>query len=391
MSSDPHGDHGHHHPHLAHHFHSMVQQVGSAKLGMWTFLATEILMFGGLFCAYAVYRALHPEVFMFGASYLDTNLGAINTAVLLVSSFTMAWGVRAAQLGQRGLLVTLLALTFLGGVGFMCIKYVEYTAKFDHGLGPGSGLYYTTSETDADGNKITEKNYLVTDSAFIAAGDKPAAGELTDADLAQLKEAVKYHEKYATGHGGHDDHGHAEDPHDDGHGVKVDDHAAVQPTPAATGVVSAHGDVRHGDHAAPAGSLATSAASRPLPSDHSAMMLATNGSFGLADTFQADNVADDPTQSAERQVGFHHKTRWADLTERQQGLAYQFFSIYYMMTGLHGLHVLIGMGLIAWVGVRALGGAFGPEYNTPVDLVGLYWHLVDLIWIFLFPLLYLIH
>jgi cytochrome c oxidase subunit 3 len=68
-----------------------------------------------------------------------------------------------------------------------------------------------------------------------------------------------------------------------------------------------------------------------------------------------------------------------------------FFSIYFLMTGLHGIHVLVGMGLITWVLFKSLGGAFGPRYFTPVDLVGLYWHLVDLIWIFLFPLLYLIH
>ena len=79
------------------------------------------------------------------------------------------------------------------------------------------------------------------------------------------------------------------------------------------------------------------------------------------------------------------------LDDRQQGLVSQFFQIYFMMTGLHGLHVLIGMGLITWILIRALRGEFGPSYYTPVDLVGLYWHLVDLIWIFLFPLLYLIH
>ena len=89
--------------HLAHHFDTPAQQFSSAKLGMWLFLATEILLFGGLFCAYAVYRSNHPEIFIYAHRYLDRNLGAVNTAILLASSFTMAWAVRAAQLGRAAL------------------------------------------------------------------------------------------------------------------------------------------------------------------------------------------------------------------------------------------------------------------------------------------------
>src|SRR5207302_6598702 len=98
---------GHHHdPHLAHHFDTPEQQYQSGKLGMWVFLATEILMFGGLFCAYAVYRHNHPDVFEYAHKWLDKTWGAINTIVLITSSLTMAWGVRLAQLGkQRGLLI----------------------------------------------------------------------------------------------------------------------------------------------------------------------------------------------------------------------------------------------------------------------------------------------
>ena len=88
-------------PHLAHHFDTPEQQFNSAKIGMWVFLATELLMFGGLFCAYAVYRHNHPEVFLYAHHYLDKTWGAINTVVLITSSLTMAWGVRAAQLGQQ--------------------------------------------------------------------------------------------------------------------------------------------------------------------------------------------------------------------------------------------------------------------------------------------------
>src|SRR3954466_7467891 len=111
-TSAPERDH-HHHPHgnvhLAHHFETPEQQYASAKMGMWVFLATELLMFGGLFCAYAVYRHNHPEVFEYAHTYLDKKWGAINTVVLITSSLTMAWGVRMAQLGRRvGLTICLL-------------------------------------------------------------------------------------------------------------------------------------------------------------------------------------------------------------------------------------------------------------------------------------------
>jgi hypothetical protein len=114
------------------------QQFDSGKLGMWLFLATEVLLFGGLFVAYAVYRANHPEIFIYAHQFLDKTWGGINTLVLICSSLTMAWAVRAAQLGQQRLLVVLLSLTILGGFGFMGIKYVEYKAKWEHGLLPGT-------------------------------------------------------------------------------------------------------------------------------------------------------------------------------------------------------------------------------------------------------------
>ena len=115
-----HGDaHAHHDPHLAHHFDSIEQQNYSNKLGMWVFLATEILMFGGLFCAYSVYRHNHPDVFEVAHKALDKKLGAINTVVLITSSLTMAWGVRFSQLGRIKGLAWMLALTIIGGFAFM--------------------------------------------------------------------------------------------------------------------------------------------------------------------------------------------------------------------------------------------------------------------------------
>ncbi len=120
-------------PAVAHHFHTRRQQFTTAKLGMWIFLATEILMFGGLFCIYAVYRSNHWAMFEAGHRFLDTRLGAINTAVLIASSFTIAWAVRCAQLNRTRTLIVLLVLTFLGGATFMGIKFTEYKSKWDHG------------------------------------------------------------------------------------------------------------------------------------------------------------------------------------------------------------------------------------------------------------------
>jgi cytochrome c oxidase subunit 3 len=253
-----------HPPHLQHHFDTPEQQFDAGKLGIWLFLATEILLFGGLFCAYAIYRANHPEIFVYAHQFLDKVLGGTNTVVLLCSSLTMAWAVRASQLGQRKLLIVLLSLTLLGGFGFMSIKYLEYKAKWEHGLLPGTHFA----------------------------------------------------------------------PHEEG--------AEGKAAPAAPAV------------SAPAGTIKPSA-------------------VGPAGTVRDNAAAEDASSHGKRPSNTQI-----------------FFGIYFLMTGLHGLHVLAGMGAIIWILVRSIKGEFGPEYFTPVDFVGLYWHLVDLIWIFLFPLLYLI-
>jgi cytochrome c oxidase subunit 3 len=261
-------------PYQQHHFDTPEQQFDAGKLGIWLFLATEILLFGGLFCAYAIYRANHHEVFVYAHQYLDKVLGGTNTVILLCSSLTMAWAVRASQLGQRKLLITLLSLTLLGGFGFMCIKYVEYKAKWEHGLLPGTHFA----------------------------------------------------------------------PHEGGEADTAPSPPAAPAAPAAT--------------SAPSGAGTT-------------IKPAAQGPTGTVR----------PDESAERGTASHGK---------RPSNVQIFFGIYFLMTGLHGIHVLAGMAAIVWILVRSIKGHFGPEYFTPVDFVGLYWHLVDLIWIFLFPLLYLI-
>jgi cytochrome c oxidase subunit 3 len=292
--------HDHHDPNLAHHFDTPDQQYQTGKLGMWVFLGTELLMFGGLFCAYAVYRHNHPEVFDYAHQYLNKWLGGLNTLVLITSSLTMAWGVRAAQLGQKKLLMVMLVLTLIGAAGFMVIKTIEYTSKWDESIfvGPGNLFYRDAADTT----------------------NRPKVEKLEEEAL------------------------HIE-------------------TPAASKMAVV--------------------AVTPLPADPN------TGTPDAAQIVPKNITPAGPIAEVKHKVG--EKLSFAELDEPARHRVYTFFGIYFFMTGLHGVHVLVGMGLITWILVRANRGDFGPKYFAPVDLVGLYWHLVDLIWIFLFPLLYLIH
>jgi cytochrome c oxidase subunit 3 len=205
--------------HFAHHFASAEAEFEAAKQGMWVFLVTEVLMFGGLFVAYGLFRGLYPAAFHEAHEMLNVNMGALNTVVLITSSLSMALAVNATQTGKKKRALLLLCVTFFFACCFLVVKFFEYKHKFHDGLLPAG--FYTNTE---------------------------------------LKD------------------------------------------PKA-----------------------------PL-----------------------------------------------------------FFSLYFMMTGLHGIHVLIGMGVISWLIRRTIRGDFTPEYYTPVELVGFYWHFVDLVWIYLFPLLYLV-
>jgi len=294
-------DPGGHAKELAHHFDNMEDQHESSKQGMWLFLATEVLLFGGLFCAYAVYRSLHPEVFVYAHQYLDKVLGGINTVVLITSSLTMALAVRAAQLGKRKHLIVFLALTLLGACGFLGIKYVEYSHKWHLGLLPG--IHYAP-----------------------------------------------------------DIEGHAHD------GGDLDDPAEEAPENDPEPALESNVAEADPSTEAEPGTEAEPEAYTPPSSDSPD---APTGPTGLADA------------NAE-----HGDSHGAGAEPR---LVHLFFSIYFLMTGLHGIHVLGGMVVITWVLVRSVKGHFRPDYYTPVENVGLYWHIVDLIWIFLFPLLYLIH
>jgi len=289
--------HGHEHaPHLAHHFDTPEQQIESGKLGMWLFLATEILLFGGLFAAYAVYRSLHPEVFIYGHYFLDRFMGGTNTLVLITSGLFMALAVRYAQLENRKGLITCLIVALAGGFGFMGIKYVEYRHKWHDGLLWGT-LYDPTKhaagvvEVGADGKAV------------------PAAKPAEEPGKTAEKTPEKTPEKTADG--------------------KPVEKSLI--TPAPEGPAGVRPEVIEGEKA----------------------------------------IHGPPQDKEPRNVHI-------------------FFGIYFLMTGLHGLHVLAGMAVLTWLLRRAIRGDFNRHYFAPVDLGGLYWHLVDLIWIFLFPLFYLI-
>jgi cytochrome c oxidase subunit 3 len=321
-------EHDHHHdhpPHLAHHWDNVHQQFDAGKLGMWLFLATEVLLFGGLFCGYAVWRGNHPELFQFGSQFLDRTMGAINTVVLILSSLTMAWGVTAAQRNQQALLRILLILTLAGAVTFLVIKYFEYTHKFHEGFYPGVKFY-----------EKPEHSHMWKDSVLVPAGDELDSSDIVenmhqaDADTADT----------------------AADSAD----------APASPAPSAT---------------APQNATRTDGLPAHEPSTVETAATPPGGILGEAvDTGVAPERAEEPAHPLQDPERPHN--------------AHVFFNIYFMMTGLHGVHVLVGMIVIVWLLIRSFKGHFSAEYFTPVDLGGLYWHIVDLIWIFLFPLFYLI-
>jgi cytochrome c oxidase subunit III len=246
--ADHHGHAHAHHPALQHHFDTMAQQKEAAVVGMWVFLLTEILFFGGLFAAYMVYRIWYFDAFAEASRSLSLFWGGLNTAVLIGSSLTMAMAVRCAQTNKRSATVNWLILTMILGTVFLGVKVIEYADKFEHHHVPGYNFQWA------------------------AAHEAPAAGAEAGAE---------------------------------------------------------------GTAAAPHRELALNA-------------------------------------------------------DQLQLTTQIYFSLYFTMTGLHALHMIIGIGIMLVITWMAWKGKFDEEYYTPVEMAGLYWHFVDIVWIFLFPLLYLV-
>jgi len=347
-AADHHGHGAGHgeHPFLAHHFDTPKHQFDSGKLGIWLFLVTEVLFFGGLFCAYAIYRSLHPEIFVYAHYYLDTFWGAVNTGVLILSSLTAAWSVRNAQLGEQKKLIFNIVVTIALAFCFLGVKYIEYSHKFHDNVLPGRHF-----------------------------NPKHEVWEL---------------ESYRKAHGEH-----GEMPHGAAPAVAAAPAAPAAPTAAApttaapaaptAAAPAAAAPVPSGTAAAPtsaapaAAAPASGAAAAPAPAAVVSPLAAAPAPTGTG-----VNVPGAPGPSTPAKVAP------PGALERPRHVSV-FFSIYFFMTGLHGIHVIAGIITWGWILRRAIRGEFGPQHFGAVDYAALYWHLVDLIWIYLFPLLYLIH
>jgi cytochrome c oxidase subunit III len=409
---DPHDD-----PNLAHHFDSPQQQYEAAKFGMWLFVATELLLFGGLFVAYAVYRGNNPELFQYGAQFLSTTMGAINTVVLILSSLTIAIAVRAAQLNQQRMLVTMLGLTVLGGAIFMGIKYVEYSEKFKKNLIWSVAMYERPAD---DPDRALDTAIAVLEESAIKQGD-PAAGRSL-----WMNTCLACH-----GQRGEGVRGQAMPFHETGWIESQTDEELLafikrgrmpfEPTnrtgiqmPPKGGNPLLNDDqlrdiiayIRTLDLSPPvAGDPNDEAAEEPLNDmradaeagdafgetvefhiPRSSIPLAGYGPGGMNTDWEIRATRRPVAEETAYARGVHP----LDDPDRPENL-HHFFGIYFLMTGLHGFHVLVGMFIIGALALLAWLGRFSSSYYTPVELTGLYWHVVDLIWIFLFPLLYLIH
>jgi cytochrome c oxidase subunit III len=268
-----------------------------------------------LFCAYTIYRAMRPEVFVYAHYFLDTRLGALNTCVLLLSSLTAAWAVRNAQLRQHALLKLNIVITIACACTFMVVKFFEYRHKFNDGLLPGPRFAPTEQVWELPAFKKKH----------------PEAAEYAEhlVKLAEQREAKA---------------------------------AAPKPAVAAPGAAAP---------AAP-GAAAVGANQAEEPQEHEARPTEEQ----LEPLIAAGVIGP--------------KAEHRDVPSRPRN-AHVFFSCYFFMTGLHGIHVLVGIGIWIWLLFKANKKVFGPNYFGPIDYAALYWHLVDLIWIYLFPLLYLIH
>ncbi len=361
--ADTHDEHGHddheHGEFIAHHFDSAEQQFDSGKLGIWLFLVTEVLFFTGLFVAYTLYRSHHPEIFQQAHVFLDKFLGGINTVVLLFSSLTMAMAVRSAQTNKNKECSVFILLTMICATMFLGVKAIEYSHKWDMGIFVRSqfDLTYTHPEiVTGIGQALNISDYLVYLSIvpailllgfLVLAGVFMGTGKKT-AGIFSGCLALTVGGYFLGAVGGHVYQGIA-----DGN----DSHAANQAVVVFADETSAVQD----EHQEP------------------------------------DKTGDESHQAGDEghAEGEHHNQPIVyDMhhpdpkkLDRDIGI---FFSIYYCMTGLHAIHIIGGIIALSWLLWRSLLGHWRSDYFGPVDYVGLYWHLVDLIWIFLFPMLYLI-
>ncbi len=387
---DGHGHGDHDHPSfLAHHFDTPEQQFDSGKLGIWLFLVTEVLFFSGMFCAYAIFRMQRPDVFEGCSQFLNTKLGAINTGVLLFSSLTMAWAVRCAQTEEHKKLTALLACTLSCAMVFLGVKTIEYSHKWGMGLLPAGYFTYNPANPHPEGGTnwllylcfpfalllIGVVAWLV---VSIVKGDKfqtACAMPLTVVCLSffagvGLGTILESGETPGADHAVHASTAHAMG--DTAHAHEGHDHASHD---AVAGEAHVGGAELAADGVTLRERLAKDATNTGLQDELSARRAQMELSAGTVVT-SGDEVVE-AISSVPQEV----------MTPSRAGV---FFGIYYCMTGVHAIHILGGIGVLVWLLIRSVRQDFNRQYFGPVDYVGLYWHIVDLIWIYLFPLLYLI-
>ncbi len=373
-AENAHDAHGQHHDHdhpsfLAHHFDTPEQQFDSGKLGIWLFLVTEILFFSGMFCAYAIFRMLRPDVFEGCSQFLNTKLGAINTGVLLFSSLTMAWAVRCSQVKQDRGLVGMLAATLSCAMIFLGVKAIEYSHKWEMGLLPAGMFFYDPANPHPE----SHTNYLF----YICLPFMILLGGVVIWLLTSLVTKNRFHIQCA---------------------MPLTVAAACFFVGIGLGMVLESGDSEHvsDSHHSEVDHLAGNSPQVTMNNSGDTEVLerlaadATNSgakSELTARQRQFETAGTTIVQEGDDIAGAIVSVEENVMTKRKAGV---FFSIYYCMTGVHAIHILVGIGFLVWLLVRAVRKDFNPQYFGPVYYVGLYWHLVDLIWIYLFPLLYLI-
>jgi cytochrome c oxidase subunit 3 len=409
--SDDH-DHGHHgSPFVQHHYDDAQHQFDAGKLGIWLFLAQEVLFFSALFVAYILYRVHHGEIYAYAHKWLDVKMGAINTGVLIFSSLTAAWAVRCAQLNNKKGLTLCIAITIACACAFLGIKYVEYTHKiheqilfgkrFDPCISPGENPLITKSNHCPGSKSSVQYNMGLAkaESGCFEQStiDQDAATAGVQADCTVTEEHVRGEGKTETvvsskpitnicaeviGHHGEFEKNKypcwrpAFQPAVCGDLTTPAEKSQGKPARPQVGVIVIYGDEEVRGH-----DVKIKAECKPAPK-----------------AAEVDHFADRPNTIQLGKASIQAKPR--ELSEHEKHDLYyagpppehtnMFFTIYFAMTGLHGIHVLFGVFIFIWLLIRSMKGHFGADYFGPVDYAALYWHIVDLIWIFLFPLLYLI-
>ena len=397
-----HGGHGHGSPWIQHHYDDARHQIDAGKLGIWFFLVQEVLFFSGLFVMYTLYRAHHGEIYEYAHHYLAVKWGALNTLVLILSSLSAAWAVRCAQLNQKRGLIFCIVVTIICACGFLGIKSIEYSKKIR--LGELYGNHFDPCFTPNETHLLT-KQKKCPGAVSSVVWDPQGGADKTGAAKAGCLPAGQYDRDPKT-------------PGIQGQCTVDEVHYAV------------NGDKRteKGRNELEPCEMekeATTGESKPKKTPCYVLQINHNvcpegpGAIALYndDEVRGDDVGVDvecnkvpaekppadifaetkaPVAIGTTQVAAPKEKTDAEEVEELESRpppphTNMFFSIYFAMTGLHGLHVLFGIFVFIWLLYRAMRGHFTPDYFGPVDYAALYWHLVDLIWIFLFPLLYLIH